>query len=420
MKRMLLAGAMILGAMALGASPASAKELRVDDDHAQCPNAQFTSIQAAVAAADQNDTVKVCPGTYTEQVRIETHAKDGLKLVSLVPQKAIIQAPPTIPFPKAIVLIEDANRVEISFFTIRGPYVEPGCGIPIPNTPDPANPIIDVHKGVYVKNGFSERIERNHILDIRNANPALFGCQDGIAVQVGRAGEDATGSARVTDNLIAGYQKGGVVVDNAGSYGHVDHNVIRAATEVQPNIAPNGVQVSRGAGADVDHNRVSRNKFLGNRDNGSGSGILLYLPGAGKVEVDHNDSFDNDDGLPLLDAHRERIEHNYSHDNVFFDGLFADQDSTHNWFVGNVALRNAEHDCHDDSHGDGTAGTANFWKDDVGVTQTPTGICRPSKGKHRRRGHDKGEHETSAADDPSSEGGNLPELPDAPNLPQLP
>ena len=420
MKRMLLAGLIMVGALALGASPALAKELRVDDDKAQCPNAQYTTIQSAVDAAGQNDTVKVCPGTYSEQVRIQTHAKDGLKLVSLVPQKAIIEAPPVMTFPKTIVLIKDADRVEIEAFTIRGPYVEPGCGTPIPNTPDPANPVIDAHKGVYVMNGFKERIEHNHILDIRNANPALFGCQEGLAVQIGRQGENTTGSARVTHNLIADYQKGGVIVDNAGSYGQVDHNVIRAAAAVQPNIAPNGVQISRGAGADVDHNKVSANKFLGNRDAGSGSGILLFRPGAGKVEVDHNNTFDNDDGLPLIDADREQIEHNYSHDNVFFDGLYADEDSMRNLFKGNVALRNKEHDCHDDSIGDGTAGTANTWKDDVGVTQQPMGICKPPKGKHRRHGHDKGEHEKSATDDSSSEGGKLPDLPGLPGLPQLP
>ena len=36
--------------------------LIVDDDKVQCPNAQFTSISAAVAAAAPGGTIRVCPG----------------------------------------------------------------------------------------------------------------------------------------------------------------------------------------------------------------------------------------------------------------------------------------------------------------------------------------------------------------------
>jgi hypothetical protein len=375
--------------VAFGAGPAVADDhghtLKVDDDHAQCPDAQYTTIQAAVDVAQPGDTVLVCPGTYTEQVKVQTHQKDGLKLVSQKPHQAVIQSPPIQTFPKAIVLIEGADRVLLSGFTVKGPFLEPGCGSPIPNT-DPSNPVIDTHKGVYVKNGFREAIVGNRITQIQNSNPALFGCQDGIAVLVGRSGESATGSALVFANVIDDYQKGGVVVDNSGSYGTVAGNIIKAATAVQPNIAPNGVQISRGAGAEVTYNKVSRNKYLGDPNNGSGSGILLYQPGTGKVDVNHNESFDNDDGLPLINADRELIRENYSHDNVLYDGLFADSDSTQNLFKENVALRNKEHDCHDDSHGNGTAGTANYWKDDTGVTQTPQGICRPPHG-HDGDGH---------------------------------
>jgi hypothetical protein len=395
-RRGLAVAAIAAGIAAFGAAPALADNhghtLKVDDDHAQCPDAQYTSIQAAVTAAGPGDTVLVCPGTYTEQVRVQSHQKDGLNLVSQKPFQAVIQSPPVQTFPKAIVLIENADRVSLFGFTVKGPFVEPGCGSPIPDT-DPSNPVIDVHKGVYVKNGFRELIVGNHITQIQNSVPALFGCQDGVAVQVGRSGETATGSAAVSFNLIDDYQKGGVVVDNAGSFAALNHNIIRAATAVQPNIAPNGVQISRGAGAEVSYNKVSRNKFLGNRDAGSGSGILLFQPGAGKVDVNHNESFDNDDGLPLIDADRELIRENYSHDNVIYDGLFADADSTQNVFRENVALRNAEHDCHDDSNGNGTAGTANSWKNNTGATQNRPGLCKPPRG---HEGDDEGHSKTAA------------------------
>jgi hypothetical protein len=45
---------------------ANAATVAVDDDHAQCPAAQFASIQAAVNAVSPGDTVAVCPGRYVE------------------------------------------------------------------------------------------------------------------------------------------------------------------------------------------------------------------------------------------------------------------------------------------------------------------------------------------------------------------
>src|SRR3989442_313483 len=43
-------------------------DIVVDDDRVQCPDAQFTSIQEAVAAALPGSTIRVCPGAYRENV----------------------------------------------------------------------------------------------------------------------------------------------------------------------------------------------------------------------------------------------------------------------------------------------------------------------------------------------------------------
>ena len=51
----------------------SGASLIVDDDGAQCSDAQFTSIQAAVDAAAPGDRILVCTGTYLEQVTVSTN-----------------------------------------------------------------------------------------------------------------------------------------------------------------------------------------------------------------------------------------------------------------------------------------------------------------------------------------------------------
>ncbi len=56
----------IAGAQATG----TAGNILVDDDKTQCPTAEFTTIQAAINAATPGDVIRVCPGTYAEQLSI--------------------------------------------------------------------------------------------------------------------------------------------------------------------------------------------------------------------------------------------------------------------------------------------------------------------------------------------------------------
>lgn len=347
--------------LVVGVGNAAAKELRVDDNALDCPNADFTTIQAAVNAAAPGDKVKVCPGTYMEQVTIGA-GKDKLQVESEKPLQAVIKAPAVMAEPGDIVRITIAQDVKLKGFTIAGPL------------PDALFCSTVTRTGVRVDGGASAKIEKNHITEIRSTSLALRGCQNGVGIQVGRMAEGQVGTAEIKDNVIDLYQKNGMTIDNTGSYAKVEHNTVAdaGATEIT---APNGIQVSRGANADVNHNDVSGNVYdLAPAANGTG--ILLFLAGS-DVTVEHNDVFENDDGIALYDTQGAKIKHNTSHDQLVFDGLFADSLSTGNLFEGNVASDNTEHDCHDDSVGTGTAGTANTWKGNKGVTQTPTGICKP-------------------------------------------
>src|ERR671937_3159178 len=87
--------------------PPPGTTLIVDDDHLQCPNATFTSINQAVAAAFPGYTIKVCPGIYTENVIVpvdkpqltflgQTQASDGRCANPVTPDRkhdSVVQYP---------------------------------------------------------------------------------------------------------------------------------------------------------------------------------------------------------------------------------------------------------------------------------------------------------------------------------------
>lgn len=337
-------------------------KITVDDDGQQCPNAQFTTIQAAVNAAASGTEIVVCQGTYTEQVTIPS-GKNNLTLRSDKPLAAIIKAPASMSDPKAIVRVAGAQNTTLRGFTITGPGGG-GCD--------------SIRWGVRVDGGGSATIRDNHITEIRD-NP-FSGCQNGIGILVGRLFEGQTGTATIRKNLIDNYQKGGIVVDNVGSSADIKDNDV---TGVGPTalIAQNGIQVSRGATANVQKNDISQNVYT--PQTVVSTGILLFEPGS--VTVEHNEASSNDVNIYAFNSPGPVIRHNkvsggafdgialtgettgadVSHNtslNNGFDGIFVDETSTGNSITHNKMHGNAVFDAEDLSVGGGSCGTANTWE----------------------------------------------------------
>ncbi len=155
------------------ALPASARAstYTVDDDKADCPNAAFTSLQAAVNQAAPHDTLIVCPGTYLEGSTPTTAAASpaqagshngltidkpltikgaGASKVLIAPKPAIAVAGSlagTAPYLRDgggnVITISrqslgstdaDENRVDISGVTVASPTIASEAGVAFFNT----------------------------------------------------------------------------------------------------------------------------------------------------------------------------------------------------------------------------------------------------------------------------------------------
>lgn len=256
--------ALILGGLPGGASAASViyvdgvSGLDSNDGSAAHP---YKTIQKGVNEALAGDTIQVAAATYVEQVSVNK----SLTLVGAGPVTTIIQAPPTMPVasdPNSVIvkIFGSGVSVEMSGFTVSGPGPS-GCGA--------------IASGIYVRDGAYANIHDNKILDVRDTG--LSGCQNGNAIVVGRWAQSTSGAATITNNVITGYQKTGILVDNTGSNANITGNTITGDGPIAY-IAENGIQISRGATATVTGNTVSGHSYSPYTT--VSTGILLFQAGA--------------------------------------------------------------------------------------------------------------------------------------------
>jgi hypothetical protein len=385
-------------------------------------NANYASIQAAVNAAPAGATISVCPGTYQEYVTIPA-SKNNLNIKGMggdatsdhtnAPVILYPATPNTNPSafdPNALVEIDGASGVQIESMIVSGPFTTPGC----------IGPASMIHYGVFIVAGGSAQLQHDYITKIEPSDPALNGCQDGVAVRAGSQGLGQVGNLTLQNSAVDQYEKGGVVVDGTGSTGQIKNSTI---TGVGPTAqtAQNGIQISRGAVANVENNSVSGNEYAGTA--AYSAGILLFSDGNG-TSVKNNKLADNDINIDVESDTNASVENNQmttASSNIYAagilvedesgasfknnkisggtegiesfgatsttyenndvkgvsdDGVYNDSSSTGNTYKNNKATGSGTFDCQDDSVGTGTSGTANTWMNDKGDTASPPGICK--------------------------------------------
>ncbi len=281
-----------------------------------CASPGYTTVQAAVNAASPGDTVFLC-GTapYKEQViitkSITVTGSAGATIAA--PSKWVPSSDPLPPqfasdnllAPQALLVAWGKGvHVTIAGLTVACPL--PGNG-----------GCAEEEYGILVLAGASALITHDAVTNIADADASLYGCQYGIGIGIGHEHwetpdyasdpvENFTGTATITHTTVSGYQKDGIDVDGPGSSADISDNTVAATgpdSALGRSIAPNGIEVARGAFARITGNTVSGNQYSDPTEPNDGSGILLFGgcgdPLVKNVTVAGNKVVSNDVGIYL-------------------------------------------------------------------------------------------------------------------------
>jgi nitrous oxidase accessory protein NosD len=221
--------------------------LVVDDDKVECPNAGFTHIQDAIDAASPGDHIRICKGTYVQQLTIrkalDIDADSGAVLMPSAMKPNTTSLFSGAPIATAI-LVADATDVSISGLTVDG--VNNGISECAPDL-----------EGITFQNA-SGNIVRAAIRNFKLAT-RLGGCQSGTGLFV-QSGGGKISKVEIEDCTIHDFQKNGITANEIGTTAFIRRNVV---TGIGPTaaIAQNGIQIGFGAGGAIAKNVVTNNVY---------------------------------------------------------------------------------------------------------------------------------------------------------------
>lgn len=304
-----LSSLVLLGGLAVTSIPvlADSPVLLVDDDKKQCPTAQYAEIQVAVAAAPSGATIHVCPGTYTVPLTI-------IRPVKIVADTGSVLRPTTTATTTslndgssiaALVLVSNTNGVSIDDLTVDG-----SDAMPTACAPD--------YTGVMYQNA-SGALTNMAIRNIKLLGDGLQGCQSGEGIWV--QGKMGNHNVDISDSSVHDYQKTGILVDGAASNGNIKHNYVTGLGPT-PDIAQNGIQVSRGASPTVTNNFVNNHIYTVCTSQlnctYASTDILVYQ--ANGISVKNNTVGSSQTSIAIV-ANNALVQNNDVYDNKIYEGI---------------------------------------------------------------------------------------------------
>ena len=263
----------------------------------------FQTIQAAINAATNGDTIEIAAGTYREQVTV--NGKD-ITLHGAGSGQTIIEAPDanllvsnasdpnaTRPTKYAVVTIKGDADV-----TIEGVTVDGRDQASIPNPPTNYD-----FMAIYVLNSDAhiDGVAVTRTAELLSPDPNdVSGVQRNHSIlatghDAAHGGSDAGYTVEIENSTVSGFQKNGIFVNGSTLTANVHDNTIVGAHTA--NTAQNGIQVGSlfgavgdgnfsGTHATIDHNTITD---IGNSGPaGSASGIIVCDGDASSVSITNN------------------------------------------------------------------------------------------------------------------------------------
>jgi len=405
-----------LAAVGLSIGPARAEGvLVVDDDFPRscaAGAADHATIQQAVTAADPGDRIRVCPGTYDETVTVPAGKHD----LTIEGAKAGIDARWRRPTGESVVTSDDAGGVVrlladnvvwdgfLVFDNFEGPgiytspdasgyvirntvFVDNGLGLYLNASGEALTKVRHnrftannefedptAGNGIYSDQGARCVLIVDNLFEHHNGAGILFAdgdqSQHCVTVEGNKSIDDrsfatffATSHLRVAANFVRGRPRdptpGSAIFIGAGN-----HDVLVKRNYIE-STGGNGIDVRDTGGDGSDGEPPSNVDILKNKVREAGQhGIDVSATGADEYEVRGN----------LAVRSREV-------------GIHAGPRTEDAAFAHNLAFGNGRLDCQDQSRGDGTAGTDNHWRGNVGARAAPAGICdhHHDHGKHKHK-----------------------------------
>jgi parallel beta-helix repeat protein len=368
--RRIIGLAALVGALALlpSALAASGGAIVVDDDFADCPNADTASIQAGVAMAQAGDLVLVCPGTYAESVTIDAaHSDISVKAKGRLGSVVLAGSGAAQPYGFGLV---GAQGVLVEDFVVQNYHDD----IVLTGASDNLirgneTTLAAEHDGIELVAGSDHNVVEDNV-----AHDNLHVTSCGISAG-GGSSDNVIRHNTVFHNANNGILLGGGLLGAAGPGNVIEHNDVFDNGEPVAG-ANRGVGIFNAItpGSVIAHNDVTSN---------NAQGILVTGATSTGVIVEHNRTFSNgstndDDGITIQAGATGAIVR-------FNDSRLNRHDGVH---VRGAANAVVEDNILVDN---GTPGSGNGCGVDVDSFTPPGGVLIPSTGAVVRnnlaRGH---------------------------------
>lgn len=281
-----LAGPAVSGASAMGVFVSNAAPGATGSAHG-CETAGYDTIQGALDGVAPGSSIKVCPGTFVEQLVIEK----GVKISAASGAGTVdVKLPAVAANASGACATGSEEQTEIVLCT--------GESVSLTNLEiDARAPKGTCNAslfGIFVGGGATLLATNDKILGA-GASPIENECAGGIGVQVGTTRESGqVGHAMLRGVSVAEYQKSAVTAEGAGSSVAVRNSHLTGnAADLQHHVGQNGVQIMFGASGSVQGSSISENGLAGKVHS---LGILLYQPAPG-VKIANDTLLEDDSGL---------------------------------------------------------------------------------------------------------------------------